>query len=241
MSSDSARNSSLREATRKPIEKTASYLVDKFPKLKANQISWLGFAAVLGGSIIQANSEEGKNNSLAGIMQLAGSLVDAFDGPVARAGRGSENGFLHDVSADKLSEAFMFWGHAKAANSTVGRYAALAALSTCVVPALVRSGAEAAGYITEEDGGSHLSLVGTRAGRCALGVLGTLSPRLQPVSDSVSALSNVYATFSRVKTMKKNGNPESDLIKVGRKKLPILMGIFALTTALSVKLKSDLA
>lgn len=240
MSSRNARNSRLRNNTRGPIEKVAGYLTDKFPKLKANQISWIGFTSVLGGSSLQAYSKIGEQDAIAGLLQATGSLVDAFDGPVARLGRGSENGFLHDVSADKLSEAAIFWGHALAAKkrgSKLGELAALAALSTCVLPALVRSGAETIGYVTEEDGGSRLSLLGTRAGRCVLGVLGTISPEIQPLSDTISSVSNVYASFSRIKTMKKNKDLESDLKNVGIKKLPILASLFVLTSTLSVKLK----
>lgn len=242
MSSEDARNGELRSFTRIPIEKVAGYLTDKFPELKANQISWGGFATVLVGSLFQASSAEGENNGKAALVQLAGSAVDALDGPIARLGKGSDNGFLHDVSADKLSEAAIFWGHAVAAKnrgSKLGELSALAALSTCVIPALVRSGAEARGYVTEEDGGSKLSLLGTRAGRCVLGVLGTVSPEVQPLSDAISAASNLHASFSRINTMKNNENPKSELPHIGRKKLPILMGIFALTSALSVKLALD--
>lgn len=228
-----ARNSEMRSWSAKYTEGMARFLTEKFPKLKANHISWLGFIGTLGGSAVNAYSD---NNVLAGMTQVAGSLVDALDGPVARQGRGSENGFLHDVSADKLSEASIFWGHAKSAKTRFGRTAALLALSTCVVPALVRSSAEASGYITEEDGGSKLSLLGTRAGRCALGVLGTASLEVQPITDSASAVSNLYAAFSRIKTMKKNDNLESDLPKIGRKKLPVLLGIFVLTNYLAIKL-----
>lgn len=228
-----ARNSEMRSWSAEYTEGVASFLTEKFPKLKANHISWLGFIGTLGGSAVNTYSD---NNVLAGIAQVAGSLVDALDGPVARQGRGSENGFLHDVSADKLSEASIFWGHAKSAKTRFGRTAALLALSTCVVPALVRSSAEASGYITEEDGGSKLSLLGTRAGRCALGVLGTASLEFQPITDGISAASNLYAAFSRINTMKKNDDLESDLPKIGRKKLPVLLGIFVLTNYLAIKL-----
>lgn len=226
-----ARNSRIRSLSARYTESVAVSLSEKFPKLKANHISWLGFAATLGGSVINAYTDK---NGFAGFFQIAGSLADALDGPVARSGGGSKNGDLNDVAADKSGEAAVFWGHAKSAETKLGRFAALAALSTCILPSLIRATAESTGYYVPEDGGSKLALLGTRAGRCILGIAGTLSPKLQPLTDSISAASNIYACFGRIKGMKKIDNPESDLKDIGIKKLPILAAGVALTGALAL-------
>lgn len=228
-----ARNSRIRSLSARYTESVAGFLTEKFPKLRANHISWSGFIGTLGGSAINAYSD---NNALAGIIQAIASSFDAIDGPVARKGRGSKNGSSQDLAADKTSEIVMFLGHAKSAKTKLGRFAALAALSTCILPSFIRAAAESAGYVTPEDGGSKLALLGTRPGRCILGITGTLSPKLQPITDSVSAVSNIHACFGRIKGMKKIDDPESDLKYIGKKKLPILAAGVALTGALALRM-----
>lgn len=228
-----ARNGRLRLAIEKHTDNLAINITDKFPKLTANHVSWFGFAATLGGSVINAYTDK---NGLAGFLEVGGSSADMIDGPISRTGNGTENGFLHDVIADKLSEASIFWGHAKSAKTKLGRFAALAALATCILPSFIRAAAESAGYVTPEDGGSKLAFLGTRAGRCALAITGTFFSDLQPITDSVSAVSNIHACFGRIKGMKKIDDPESDLKDIGLKKLPILAAGVALTGALALHL-----
>ncbi len=124
----------------KPLVKTFSFIPPNF-------ITFGGFAIVLVSAIIILNGKF----RIAGIILIAGSILDALDGQIARAkGKTSKFGAFFDSTLDRYGEFFIFFSIAFAENNNIMTAMCFAAVLGSFLTSYTRARAESLGYDIKE-------------------------------------------------------------------------------------------
>jgi CDP-diacylglycerol---glycerol-3-phosphate 3-phosphatidyltransferase len=133
----------------RPVTEPVARALARTP-ISPDAISWLGFVVVTGAAVLIVL----QHNVWAGVVVLAGSGLDAFDGALARAAhRESRFGAVLDSTLDRLSEGIIMLClisvFARQSNST-GVWLGGAALLSSYMVSYIRARAEGAGVTCAE-------------------------------------------------------------------------------------------
>lgn len=205
------RNSGLRELSQGVIGPITEKLFQS--GIKNPDIFTAGGVLVVGlGSLAAAirNPNARFTSLIAATTVGLGSLMDAFDGSLARYKDrlypGSVNfslGQLKDFASDRIQESMMALSRMHTAHKRghdFGKVAAATAAVTSPWPSLARGIAEWAGKPVPEGGKGIPGLMGTRSGRVVLGTTALAFPRTQPFLDTITTVSNIFTTVQRLNT-----------------------------------------
>ncbi|MEJ2355559.1 MAG: CDP-alcohol phosphatidyltransferase family protein [candidate division WOR-3 bacterium] len=122
-------------------------LVKAFSFIPPNFITFGGFVIVLVSAIIILNGKF----RIAGIILIAGSILDALDGQIARAkGKTSKFGAFFDSTLDRYGEFFIFFSIAFAENNNIMTAMCFAAVLGAFLTSYTRARAESLGYDIKE-------------------------------------------------------------------------------------------
>lgn len=215
------RNSRLREKVVTPVQTITKAIHKKVPGLTPTHLNILGAAEVGIGAIIAASRDPYKKGGeklktpVSSILIIKGSLLDAFDGSLARL-KASEDpnsvnfkkGGIYDVLSDRFQELVLALSRAGSAvkrKSKIGTMTALAAAVTNSWPSITRAFSESKGKPVPESGKGIVGLIGTRPGKAVLGGIATefTNPKglpVQPVIDTAITVSNIITAIHRLQT-----------------------------------------
>jgi phosphatidylglycerophosphate synthase len=234
-------NSPLRKIFSPLTNWGASTLIKAFPNITADHVTNFGLGAAIIGSGLKAIEKiSGGDNSLAalGLLMIA-LILDGLDGPVSEKLKTSSlKGALKDVITDRTQESAMAFSKIITAGIRKDRWGVAAATSsgiTGVWPSLSRARVEALGFVVPETGNNPLTVLGRRLPRGIFGAISTSFPEaplldhpIQPILDTASSASNLFAWIERVSIfnkakrgeLPKNLNPETQ--ELGKQKTEAL-------------------
>lgn len=263
------RNSTIRRLTEAPIGGLVNRLHKAVPSLTPNHINLFALLSVIGGAAIAASrnpknptANKIKTKVAIGLM-TAGSLMDAFDGPLARL-KDSENpgsvnfsvGQINDILSDRGQEVIAAFSRSYSAHrreDVFGTLAGLGAGITASWASSARAWSEFFRRPVPEGGKGILGLIGTRKGRVVEGITATAFPKvkgipIQAILDGATTVGNISTALDRLRIANSQETPVLDfkvqkdarnrLIALGTFSLAALTG--ALLTYLIMNRKSEI-
>lgn len=203
------RNSRIRERTSHITTGFAGVVDRTIPGLSPTHLNILGVAMVAAGSALAIR----RRGFLSTVLIVAGSCLDAVDGPLARTKAKKDpksvdfkRGQIYDAIGDRAQEvsgAICRGISAHKRGDKLGELFAFITAVTSTLPSITRAYAETLGKAVPESGKGVLGLIGTRVGRAAGGILATTFPEIKGVRtqaqiDALMSLSNIKTTIDRL-------------------------------------------
>lgn len=243
------RNSPVRKLTAEIVQSVTEKLHRRFPNLSPTHLNILGTIGVACGSwlAIRENRKRYKNPTLPLSILATSSLMDAFDGSLARTIAKEDprkvdffKGQLLDAGNDRVQELAMGLSRVASAHERkdgFGETVAYLATVTNSMPSLSRSLMESTGKVVPEAGNGVIGFFGTRVGRAVVGIAATVFPEVKrvPIQSSLDAMTivaNTVTTASRLRRLKDADNlspklsPEKQKEAIARAQmLGVLTGI----------------
>jgi len=122
-------------------------LVKTLSSVPPNFITFGGFVIVLVSAVMILNGKF----RIAGVILIAGSVLDAVDGQIARAnGKTSKFGAFFDSTLDRYGEFFIFFSIAFAENNNIMTTMCFAAVLGAFLTSYTRARADSLGYDIKE-------------------------------------------------------------------------------------------
>ena len=254
---DKTRNSPLRKVADNVITPVVEWLHKTYPDITADHLTILGTVGVAIGALLAERShmvtDRETRNRLRGAASAAmalGSLMDAFDGGLARLQArekpqpNSSRGQLLDVGNDRIQEMILGLVRMRVANRqerSGDKIAALLNTLTNIHPSLARAWTETQGGVVPEAGRNVFELLGTRAGRAAVNFATVLIPEvsgeisLQAVLDTVTTVANIVTTVNRYRLSQKDVPENSSQIQeLAKARVRMLAGLTVIISGVSL-------